>query len=124
MQKKPKFEQLLVDFILFILDILDLISDLIFIFIFFIVPNIRYYLISFLMLKILIFLSNKYSLYFVINLDLLDFYLSYLYYFIKNISIYLDFCFVMLILYSIFAKDVTLFNYLFWFFLLYLYISR
>jgi hypothetical protein len=126
MEKKNKY---LIDFILFILDILDVILDLIFILIFFIGPYIRYYLIFFFMVEILIFLFNNYSLYFgiiSIDLDFLDFYLSFLYDLINNIRdiIYLDSCFVMLILYSIFAKDVTLFNYLFWFFLLYLYISR
>jgi hypothetical protein len=78
------------------------------------------------MSKILIFFFNKYSLYFgCILLDLdLDFYLSFLYDLINIIRdiIYLDFYFVMLVLYSIFTKDVTLFNYLFCFFLLYLYI--
>ena len=113
MKKKNKY---LVDFILFIL---DLILDLIFILIFFIGPHIRKYLIFFFMSNILIFLFNNYSLYFGIislDLDLLDSYLSFLYDLINNISIYLDFYFVMLILYSIFVKDVTLFNYLFCFF--------
>jgi hypothetical protein len=116
----------LVDVMLFIL---DLILDIIFILIFFIGPDIRNYLIFFFMVNILIFLFNRYSLYFgcvSIDLDSLDFFLSFLYHLINNIRdiIDLDFYFVMLILYSIFAKDVTLFNYLFWFFILYLYIFR
>ena len=124
MEKKNKYLFLLVDIILFIL---DLILDLIFILIFFIVPHIRKHLIFFVMLKILIFLFNKYSLYFGViglDLDLLNFYLSFIYDLIYNIRyiIDLDFYFVMLIFYSISVKDVTLFNYLFWFFLLYLYI--
>jgi hypothetical protein len=117
---------LILDIMLFIL---DLILDLTFILIFFIGPHIRKYLIFFFMVKILIFLFDRYSLYFgciLLDLDLLDFYLSFLYDLINNIRdiIYLDFYFVMLILYSIYVKDVTLFNYLFCFFLLYLYIFR
>jgi len=109
--------------------IFDLILDLIFILIFFIGPDIRKYLIFFFMVKILIFLFDRYSLYFgciAIDLHALDLFLAYLYDLINNIRdiINLDFYFVMLILYSIFAKDVTLFNYLFWFFILYLYIFR
>ena len=111
----------------------DLILDLIFVLIFFIGPYIRYYLIFFFMVEILIFLFNNYSLYFGCvpflldsDLDLLNKKIAFLYDLINNIRdiIYLDSCFVMLILYSIFAKDVTLFNYLFCFFLLYLYIFR
>ena len=107
---------------------LDLIFILILILIVFIGPHIRKYLIFFFMGKILIFFFNKYSLYFgyiLLDLDSWNFYLSFLRDLINNIRdiIYLDFYFVMLILHSIFTKDVTLFNYLFCFFLLYLYIS-
>jgi hypothetical protein len=130
MKKKNKYLFIFIDIILSIFDlILDLILDLIFILIFFIGPDIRKYLIFFFMVKILIFLFDRYSLYFgiiALDLDALDFFLAYLYDLINNIRdiINLDFYFVMLILYSIFAKDVTLFNYLFWFFILYLYIFR
>jgi hypothetical protein len=120
MKKKNKY--LFIDVILFIL---DLILDLIIILIFFIGPHIRNYLIFFFMLKILIFFFNN-SLYFgfILSYSDLDFYFSYLYHLINNIRdiIDLDFCFVMLILYSIFAKDVTLFNYLFWFFYIYIFL--
>jgi len=124
-RKKNSFVGEIVDRMLFTL---DLILDLILILIFFIGPHIDKYLIFFYMVQILIFFFNMHSLYFgsnLLDLDLLDSYLSFLHDLINNIRdiIYLDFYFVMLILYSIFNKDVTLFNFLFCFFLLYLYIS-
>ena len=132
-KEKNQYLFVLVDVMFFIVDvmlfILDLILDLIFILIFFIGPHIRKYLIFFFTVNFLILLFNMYSFYFGVFLDLdyLDYLLSFLDDFIniiRDISYHLDFIFVMLILYSIFAKDVTLFNYLFWFFILYLYITR
>jgi hypothetical protein len=124
-RKKNSFVGEIVDRMLFTL---DLILDLILILIFFIGPHIDKYLIFFYMVQILTFFFNMHSLYFgytLLDLDLLDSYLSFLRDLINNIRdiIYLDFYFVMLVLYSIFNKDVTLFNFLFCFFLLYLYIS-
>jgi hypothetical protein len=117
--------------ILFILDlILNLILDLIFILIFLIRPHIRKYLIFFFILGLILditFLFDRYFLYFgciYLGSDLFDFYLCSLYDLINIIrdTTYLDFFYVMLILRSIFTKDVTLFNYLFCFFLFYIFL--
>jgi hypothetical protein len=118
-----KIKYLFVDAMLFILDLISIL-------IFFIRPHIHKYLIFFFILDLisdLIFFFNKYSLYyfgfFPLDLYFFVFFLCDLINNIRDIT-YLDFYFVMLILHSIFTKDVTLFNYLFWFFLLYLYILR
>ncbi len=116
--------------ILFIFeDLMFFILDLISILIFLIRPHIHKYFIFFFILDLisdLIFFFNKHSLYyfgfFPLDLYFFVFFLCDLINTIRDIT-YLDFYFVMLILRSIFTKDVTLFNYLFFFFLLYLYIS-
>ena len=100
-------------FVYVMIFILNLILYLIFILIFFIGPHIC---------KYLIFFFNRYFLYFGCLFLGLDFFLSFLYDLINNIRdiIYLDFYFV-IIPYSIFVKDVILFNYLF-FVIYYIYI--